>query len=91
MKNPEPEENIITLCKECRKRLYPNAGNWKKPDMKFASHVKKNFNGEHMWVKIVSIHDDGVIGTVDNIPVTEGSPTLGTMVCVPYEEIEDVM
>jgi len=86
----ENPDNIITTCSNCAKQLYPNKGKWAKRDMKFCTHVKKDFNNEHMWVEITRVKKDGVEGTVVNIPIFENSPTFGTKVFVKYEEIEDV-
>lgn len=90
MSERESDDNILISCKDCSEKLYPNRGRWQKSDMKFATHVKKNFDGEHMWVKISCIQEDGIIGTVDNIPIKSESPILGTVVFVKYTEMEDV-
>lgn len=87
---PENLDNIIITCSDCVKHLYPNKGRWARKDMKFCTHVKKNFNNEHLWVKITSVKKDRVEGTVANISILESSPTFGTKVSVRYKEIEEV-
>jgi len=72
------------------KLLYPKKGTFTKKDLVGKTHVKKNFNGEHMWVAIDSIQDIGIFGTVDNVPEWEGSPEYGQNVFVLWSEIEDV-
>lgn len=71
--------------------LYPKKGSFKREDLEGKTHVKKEFYGEHIWIKIMKIRDDGVIGTIDNEPVFVETPSFGTEVFVKYEEIEDVM
>mgnify|MGYP001055318719 CR=1 FL=1 len=87
----EPKDNVITICSECSERLYPNRGRWTKRDMRFCTHAKKVFGREHMWVKILKIREDGIVGTVANIPVFPDSPNYDTEVFVKYADIEDVI
>jgi uncharacterized protein YegJ (DUF2314 family) len=86
----ESKDNITIVCSKCSDKFYPNKGHWTKTDMKYATLVKKNFNGEHMWIKIISVQNDGILGEVDNIPIFPDSPKLGQTVYVEYKEMEDI-
>lgn len=84
------EGNVEFYCEECSKKKYPNKGKYTIKDMKLCTHVKKDFGKEHMWIRIVAITAEGIIGTVNNDPTRDTSPPFGTTVTVKYEEIEDV-
>jgi len=62
-----------------------------KEGLKNATHVKKCFGREYMWVKIAELRDDCIVGIVDNIPILEGSPRFGEEVTVLYDEVKDAL
>ncbi|MDH5375803.1 MAG: DUF2314 domain-containing protein [Candidatus Bathyarchaeota archaeon] len=84
------KDNAIMPCGDCSEKKYPKKGKFTREDLKDCSHVKKEFHGEHIWVRITEVLDDGVKGTIDNDPVFETTPDYGTEVFVKYSEIEDV-
>ena len=86
----EPADNIEMICRECAERKYGNKGKFTKEMIKNATHVKKLFGNEHLWVKVREVKDDHVIGTIDNVPVFEDSPAYGEEVKVFFSEIEDL-
>jgi len=88
---PEPASNIEFICSECAEKRYRNKGKFTKEMLKNATHVKKLFGREHMWVKVKEVKDDYVVGTVDNIPVFEDSPRYGEEVKVHFNEVEDAI
>jgi len=85
----EPSSNIREICDECVGKAYPKKGKFTKSDIEKAKYVKKEFNREHMWVKIVEVTELGIRGIVNNDPEREGSPKNGTAVFVTFAEIED--
>ena len=86
-----PENNIRWLCPECVKGLYPNKGKFTIEEISRATHVKKQFGREHMWIIIDDLSSESIIGTVDNDPVLPDSPKCGERVLVKVEEVEDIM
>jgi hypothetical protein len=92
---PKPEiedaNNVEFLCEECGEKRYPDKGSFTKERLKSATHVKKRFGKEHMWVKIKQLEDDCIVGTVDNVPVFKDSPKFGEKVNVSFHEVEDVL
>jgi tetratricopeptide (TPR) repeat protein len=77
--------------KELFDKKHPNKGKFTRKDMQFCESVLTRFGrGEHMWVVITKITDEGIEGRVDNTPTKEGSPKYGEHVFVCYKEIEDV-
>lgn len=85
----EPRSNIRYVCSDCSKELYPRAGTFTPDEVRASSHIKANFDGEHMWLKVVKITDQGVLATVDNQPERPGSPPYGAEVFIPFSKIED--
>jgi len=88
---PEPAGNVELICSECAEKRYKNKGKFTKEELKDATHVKKLFGREHMWVKVKEVRGDCVVGTVDNIPVFENSPRYGEEVKVHFNEVEDAL
>ncbi len=86
----EPDSNIVYTCSDCSKEMYPRAGTFTADEVRASSHIKANFDSEHMWVKIVKVTDQGVNGTVDNDPVRPGSPPCGAEVFIVFSKIEDI-
>lgn len=86
----EPRSNIEYFCSDCIKEKYPRAGTFTPDEVKASSHVKANFDGEHMWLVVGKVTDQGVVGTVDNDPTRSGSPPYGTEVFIAFGKIEDI-
>jgi len=94
MNNDKESKNILYLCKECSKEVYPRKGKFTIEEIKKAQFIKKLFNDkEHMWIKIAKIEDNEVIGTLANDPQTSNCFHLkfGDKVSARLEEIEDIM
>jgi len=68
----------------------PNRREFTRADLNGKTHVKKEFYGEHIWIRIVEVIEKAVRGTIDNQPVFWSTPEYGAEVFVKYEEIEDV-
>lgn len=90
MESREPRSNIGYICSDCVKDKYPRAGTYTPDEIRSASHIKANFNGEHMWITVDKITDQGVNGTVDNDPERPGSPPCGAEVFIALGKIEDL-
>lgn len=89
-KEKENNNNIrIIVHEDGSKKFFPAEGRFEMGQLKYATHVKKAFGREHMWIRIVSCQKAFLLGTVDNIPIFKESPALGTQVKVRYSEIED--
>jgi hypothetical protein len=86
----ESKANVVFVCDDCIKEMYPNMGTYDEANTPAAGHVKKRFGTEHMWVTIEERSPGGVWGRVDNIPYNEDAPDLGTWTFVTYPEIETV-
>jgi len=90
MNNMEPRSNIRYTCSECIREMYPRAGSFTPDEVRAASHVKANFDGEHMWVEVDKVTDQGVNGTVANDPERPESPPYDAEVFIVFSKIEDV-
>jgi hypothetical protein len=86
----EPRSNIRYVCSDCIKEMYPRAGTFTPDEVLASSHIKANFDKEHMWLAIVKVTDKGVRATVDNDPVQPRSPPYGAEVFVVFSKIEDI-
>lgn len=86
----EPRDNIAYVCSDCIKELYPRAGTFTPDELRFANHIKANFDKEHMWIEIVNVTDEGVSGTVANEPERPKSPPYGAKVFIVFSKIEDI-
>ena len=89
----EPSSNIIGIHKDCAKERKINfQKNFDRYSIKVGDFVKKEFkeNGksEHMWVKIVSLSEKGIKGTLDNDPLFLENIKYGDSVCLKLNEIE---
>jgi len=58
----EPKDNVVVTCGDCAEKIYPKKGTFTKNDLEGCTHVKKEFHGEHLWIKISEITDEGVKG-----------------------------
>jgi hypothetical protein len=88
---PEPKSNIEFICEKCAEERYVKKGSFTKEMLKGATHVKKLFGREHMWVKVKEFKDNCIVGTVDNVPVFKDGPKFGEKVNVSFHEVEDVL
>lgn len=84
------EGNVALICKDCATKKYPHKGKFTKEQLLHTTYVKKSFSGEHMWVKVTSVDEDGTVhGTVANVPVMQGRPAFGSQVDVKQAEVEE--
>lgn len=90
MRNKENPDNIVYACSDCSKAMYPRAGTFTPDEIRAATHIKANFEGEHMWITVTNVTDQGVNGTVDNEPVRPRSPKYGAKVFIVFSKIEDI-
>ena len=86
----EPKDNLVYFCSDCSKKMYPRAGTFTPDEVRSSTHIKANFNTEHMWIKVVTVTEQGVKGTVDNDPERLGSPPYGAEVFIAFGKIEDI-
>ena len=86
----EPRSNIEYTCSDCSKEKYPRAGAFTLGEVRASSHVKANFEGEHMWLKVGKVTDQGVVATVANDPERPESPPYGAEVFIAFGKIEDI-
>jgi uncharacterized protein YegJ (DUF2314 family) len=86
----EPRNNIEYTCSDCLKKMYPRAGTFTPEEVLASTYVKANFDREHMWVEIVKVTDQGVVGTVANMPERPNSPPYGAKVFITFGNIEDI-
>ena len=86
----EPRSNIGYTCSDCIKKIYPRAGSFTPDEVRAASHVKANFDGEHMWLEVGVVTDQGVNGRVANDPERPESPPYDAEVFIVFSKIEDV-
>ena len=91
MEPTEPPENIVPICKGCLKERFPRKGKFTISELLGAEFVKKRFNNEHMWVKVIGITGNKIAGIVDNTPVLPGNPKYGTKVTVDPKEVEEIL
>ena len=83
-------DNIVYVCSDCIKGLYPRAGTFTPDEVRSSSHIKANFDGEHMWIEVVTVTEQGVRGTVANDPERSGSPPYDAEVFIAFGKIEDI-
>lgn len=86
----EPRDNIVYVCSDCIKGMYPRAGTFTPDEVRASSHIKANFDGEHMWIEVVTVTEQGVKGTVANDPERSGSPPYDAEVFIAFGKIEDI-
>jgi hypothetical protein len=90
------DPNILNVCPEFSKKLYPNKGKFTVEQLLKADMVKSAFSAgkrvEHMWVKVseVQVEFQLVKGTLDNTPTEITHLTFGDIVFVPFKYIEDI-
>ena len=97
----EPKSNIVFYHKECLEEILKEfQKTFKKENVKINCHVKSTISVsdldkdivEHMWVKVVSIEEFYVTGTLDNIPVYPfANCKLGDIVNVYFHNISNVV
>jgi len=86
----EPRSNIGYICSDCIPERFPRAGLFPPDEVKRATHVKVNFDGEHMWIKIDKVTKAGVSGTVANDPTRFNSPPFEAEVFIAFGKIEEL-
>ena len=90
----ENPDNVILVCRECSKKMYPNAGTYKRLDI--GSFAKLRFtcglNNEHMWLRVLTECGNGKYeGRLDNDPfMTYEKFQYGDIITFWVEEVEDV-
>ena len=98
MTQPE-DKNTRTLCPNCSKKLYPNAGKFTVKQLSKAKLVKAMFEeegkqSEHMWIKVINVQTLGGItnvhGSLFNEPVNLEKIEFGDQVMVSASKIEDI-
>ncbi len=91
-------KNIKIICKDCNKKLYPNAGQFTEEQLHKAKMVKAEFSeegkmSEHMWVLVKEVTNDNgslnVKGTLYNEPCELTNIDYGDEVLVSASKIED--
>lgn len=100
IEDPENSANIIYVCQDCGKDMYPNKG---KLDAKVGDFVKLKFQGEkrneYMWVEVKRVHveitsakDDeyNFEGVLSNDPVIVKDMKCGDKVIFRKEDILDI-
>lgn len=87
---PEADTNVRITCKDCSTKMYPRKGKFTAEELLEATHVKKAFGREHMWVKITHRDEDHLEGKVENFPIFDASPRFGETVKIQLDEIEDI-
>lgn len=92
----EEENNVHLFCGSCldkSKKDFQNRFN--KYSLEVGGYVKKKFveNGksEHMWVKIIGLKENIVIGLLDNCPLWISSLNYGDILELGFDEIENYM
>jgi hypothetical protein len=97
---PENPANIIYVCQDCGKDMYPNKG---KLDAKVGDFVKLKFRGEkrneYMWVEVKRVHVESASakddeynfeGVLSNDPVIVKDMKCGDKVIFRKEDILDI-
>jgi hypothetical protein len=86
---PEDPNNIDFCCEKCFAKMHPSKGKYTRGMLRYATCVLVAFGTEHMWIDVVALTHEGVVGTVANYPINKTSPAYGTKVTVKYSEVED--
>jgi len=92
----EDPNNIMVVCRAHHKKLFPTK-RFTKGQLKYAKYIKAEFREnkssprEHMWLRIISLEENHVVGSLANIPVFTPSLKYGDIIKVKYEDVEDAI
>lgn len=90
------DPNILNVCPELSKELYPSKGKFTVKQLLKADMVKSAFSDgkriEHMWVKVSEVQVEYLLvkGTLDNTPTEITHLNFGDTVFVPFKFVEDI-
>lgn len=94
----ESQSNVGQVCASCAPQPGQFAG--QEPANFVGKIVKLGFSAinpisqqptkEHMWVQVLEVKDDKLVGTLDNYPTLNTNVAYGDTLSFKVEEIEDV-
>lgn len=87
----EPLSNITGIHAECADERHKRFQvKYTVEDVRVGDWVKKNFSGEHIWVKVEKIDGQKISGKVDNDVVTDCGVRCGDAVELEFSEVEEI-